>query len=234
VEVQMSARRSTALWLASWIVAGVVGLAIAFLTRPQIASAQAALPDLIVDDAYLDSSVTFSSRNFKPNDCAVQEGCVGANGRRKLLRFATATPNIGSADVFLGAPQDHPELFVFSPCHQHYHLDGYASYELLDSTGQLVLRGRKQAFCLMDENQYSPDAGPRKYDCTNQGISVGWEDVYGSDLDCQWLDVTQVPPGNYLLRITVNPQRADGTYLLSESDHSNNVAVVPVTIPRHF
>jgi hypothetical protein len=37
--------------------------------------------------------------------------------------------------------------------------------------------------------------------------------------------VTGVAAGNYLLRVTLNPEGR-----LAESDYTNNVAVVPVTI----
>jgi len=54
------------------------------------------------------------------------------------------------------------------------------------------LTGHKQAFCLRDTTQMvSGVAG--KYHCGNQGISAGWADTYGAELDCQWLDVTAVP-----------------------------------------
>jgi hypothetical protein len=33
------------------------------------------------------------------------------------------------------------------------------------------------------------------YDCDNQGITSGWEDVYDRSLDCQWIDVTGIKPG---------------------------------------
>src|SRR5204863_6216346 len=45
-------------------------------------------------------------------------------------------------------------------------------------------------------------------------------------LDCQWIDVTNVPAGSYILQITVNPDR-----ILAESNYSNNVSFVPVTLP---
>ena len=154
------------------------------------------------------------------------EGCVGGTGKRLLLRFDVATPNIGTADLILGRPEDHPEYFEYSPCHGHYHFSGYARYELLTTVGANVVTGRKQAFCLEDVAPYLANAGPAKFTCSYQGISVGWQDIYGSYLDCQWLDVTGVPAGNYLLRVTINP---DG--ILTESDYSNNAATVPVTIP---
>jgi hypothetical protein len=63
------------------------------------------------------------------------------------------------------------------------------------------------------------------YDCENQGISSGWADEYEASLECQFIDVTGVPPGSYLLRVTVNPARQ-----LVESDLSNNVTEIPVEV----
>ena len=184
------------------------------------------LPDLTINADRLGSSVVVRTKVFKASDCVVSEGCVAAPGKRKLLRFDVATPNIGDADLFLGSPIGNP-LFEYSPCHRHYHFNGYANYELLNLTGTSILLGRKQAFCLEDFARYYPNAGPGKYTCSYQGITVGWQDIYGSYLDCQWLDVTNIAPGNYLLRVTINPDRR-----LTESNYENNSATVPVTITR--
>jgi hypothetical protein len=55
---------------------------------------------------------------------------------------------------------------------------------------------------------------------------VGWADVYDHSLDCQWIDVTGVPAGDYLLRLTVNPS---GTF--PEAQQSNNSSLARVAIP---
>ncbi len=183
------------------------------------------LPDLTIDGDRLASSVVIRTKVFKSDDCVVVEGCA-FEGKRKLMRFDVATPNIGTADLFLGDPAHNP-LFEWSPCHGHYHFSGYAKYELLNSLGTTILIGRKQAFCLEDFARYDPNAGPPKYNCSYQGISVGWQDIYGSYLDCQWLDITGIPSGNYMLRVTINPER-----LITESNYDNNSATVPVTIGK--
>jgi lysyl oxidase len=184
------------------------------------------LPDLTIDAARLKASVIIQKQTFRSGDCAIAEGCVGGTGRRKLLRFDVATPNVGDADLVLGDPAEN-SAFEFSECHQHFHLDGYARYELVDDRGATIVTGRKQAFCLRDSSAYDPNAGPETYTCDYQGISAGWQDVYGRQLDCQWLDVTDVRPGHYRLRVTINP---DGS--LTESDYDNNTATVPVTIKK--
>jgi hypothetical protein len=170
------------------------------------------------------SDVRFETRKFSSRSCAVDEGCVLGPGKRKLLRFSVSTPNLGNDDLVLGDPADRPDLYVYSPCHGHYHFNGYASYELVDQSGAVVLRGRKQAFCLLDSVRYVSTAGPAQFTCHYQGISAGWGDVYGSGLDCQWLDVTSFR-GDYILRVTINPERT-----LPESDYDNNVAQVAVRI----
>jgi len=199
------------------------------------------LPDLTIDAARLAASVDFKTVPFRSGDCALSapDLCVSGTGKRTLMRFDVAVPNLGDADFYLGSPANNP-LFAYSPCHGHYHLDGFANYELLDSaTRTNVLSGHKQAFCLEDFAVYSTNAGPAKYTCSDQGISVGWQDVYGKYLDCQWLDVTGVPSGNYILRVTINAEAAAtaGTNgvvnpALLESDYSNNAAEVPVQIGK--
>ena len=52
------------------------------------------------------------------------------------------------------------------------------------------------------------------------GISVGAADVYPWFIADQYLDVTNVPDGRYLLRVEINP---GGT--LVEKTRANNVAV---------
>jgi Lysyl oxidase len=186
-------------------------------------------PDLVIDVDDLRASVVVSSRTFTPADCAVVEGCITEPGTRRLLRFDTATANIGTADLVVGSPTASA-CFQFSQCHQHYHFRGFSLYTLLETDGTTVAAaGHKQSFCLEDVEQYAQAPAPDPavpFTCGNQGLHVGWEDVYPSDIDCQWIDITGVPPGNYLLEVAVNTAG-----YLPESNYANDSATVPVTIP---
>lgn len=186
-------------------------------------------PDLVVSRARLANEILFESREFNAASCSVAESCVGGTGVRKLLRFSVEAVNQGQATVTVPPPADRPDMFNFSSCHGHFHFNGFASYALLDLAGNVVRTGQKQAYCMEDTVQV--DKGPgvacaKKYDCETQGIQKGWSDLYGNALDCQWLDVTGVPAGNYQLSVTVNPARA-----FEEGSFDNNTTTVPVTVP---
>jgi hypothetical protein len=180
-------------------------------------------PDLTI---YGPATVPFvSTDTFSPNDCAVIEGLV-QSGTRRLLKFATVTRNQGTADLFMGNPVGNP-LFEYASCHGHYHFKEYAEYLLLDGNKQIVASGLKIGFCLLDSERWSPTAATTaRYDCTSQGIQMGWEDTYDSNLAGQWVDITGVAPGAYTLQIKVNP-----TQRIAETDYSNNSVLIPVTIP---
>jgi len=170
-------------------------------------------------------SVVVTADDFREDYCEVIEGCVGAAGRRTLLRFDTVTANRGSGNLVVGVPPPpgvSDGTFQWSQCHMHHHVANYTSYELVNSTGT-VITARKQAFCLEDGEQVTPGAPRTGYSCLNQGISRGWADVYGRFLPCQWIDITGVPSGAYTLRVIVNPQ-----HTLPESDYTNNVFTVGV------
>lgn len=193
--------------------------------------AATALPDLILDQVRLASSISLTNQAFSTSSCAYQEGCVTGTGLRRLLKFDTATPNIGTTDLHIGPPSS---TFEYDYCHGHWHYKGYAEYRLFDQNGAEATRGRKQAFCLMDSGRYygfTGTPGPGGHHCGNQGISVGWQDVYYSGLDCQWIDITDVPNGVYTLQIELNAaDPVTGVRKVQELRYDNNVYRISVTV----
>jgi len=183
------------------------------------------LPDLAADQPRLEQSLVEEWKYFEEDDCAIVEGCILTGGWRRLLRFDLTTPNYGTADLRFGDPTGNP-LFHYSECHDHFHFDGYAKYQLLNDAAQAVAQGHKQAFCLLDFEPWAEDAHPRpRYTCERQGISAGWADTYDSYLDCQWIDITDVPEGTYTVHASVNVDS-----VLPELDYTNNTAEASYTV----
>lgn len=187
------------------------------------------MPDLVLNADRLKEEILFDELMFDEKSCAVAEGCVSGTGLRKLLRFSVEAVNQGQATLTVPPPPERPDLFQFSTCHGHYHFNGFATYALLDLEGNEVVAGRKQAYCMEDTVQFlqGPKVSCSKvHDCSFQGIQAGWSDLYGNALDCQWLDITDVAPGEYQIKVSVNPNRA-----FEEISLDNNTATVTVTIP---
>ena len=187
------------------------------------------LPDLTVNEPLLNTSwfVQEIDADSPMYECAVVEGCLAGTGMRKVLRFSVGVANVGATDLVVGDPADSPEDFEFARCHGHYHYKDFATYTLSAPGGEGVAFGRKQAFCLMDIEEYSQSAPPGggQFDCGNQGISQGWQDIYESYLDCQWIDVTGIGPGDYELTVTVN---AD--HKIAEAGPAPNTVTIPLTL----
>ena len=199
------------------------------------------LADLTVDADQLAGNVQFARQYFPPGACEIAEACVGASGWRTLLMFTTFTPNIGTADLNLGANltsggETNPN-FEYSTCHMHYHFRGYADYSLLNLDGSVAAAGHKQSFCVEDLQQVdfsaatatTPHFGNCGFAGGEQGIQHGWADDYYPDLPCQWVDVTDVAPGNYTLQVVLN-----GEHHIVEADYTNDTATAAVTIPATF
>ncbi len=183
-----------------------------------------ALPDLTVwGPATFPTIVT---RTFTNGDCEVLEGCATA-GTHRLLSFSMETRNVGNGDLVVGSPTNSP-LFIWANCHKHWHFEQFAEYNLLDTNGNIVATGHKVGFCLEDIHSFGQPGAPlgARYDCVYQGIQRGWADVYEAGLPCQYIDISSVAPGDYILQVTVNPDN-----LFAESRTDNNTALVPITIP---
>ncbi len=184
--------------------------------------------DFTVDEPALSASVLVRDRTFSPNECAVVEGSIGASGLRRLLTFATTVMNLGELDCVIGnpaapqAPLD-PADFEYHDCHGHRHMHGYAAYELRRLDGTLATTGTKQGFCLLDNLRvHAAGRASPTYHCDFQGLSSGWGDIYARTVDGQWVDVTGLPEGDYVLSVTIN---AEGTLPELLDVHPNTVEV---------
>jgi hypothetical protein len=188
--------------------------------------------DFLIDAAALEASALVVDRGFSATDCAVVEGIIEGEGLHRLLVFDTRIVNMGEFDLHIGDPANplapfDPAMFEYHDCHGHRHMHGYASYELRTLDGGIAATGHKQGFCLLDSQRWLTGAADRRYTCVDQGLTSGWADLYARTVDGQWVDVTGLPQGDYLLVVTIN---AEG--LLPEAvDHHPNTAAIVVRLP---
>ena len=188
------------------------------------------LPDLTVDPQRFTSQMEIIDRFFDDGTCALEEGAVGGTGYRRLLRFDTVVMNSGDGDLIVGDRSDpnnpYAEWFVFAPCHGHYHIRDFSIYELLTTDGNVVVAQQKGGFCMEDSFKY--DGGKSNgYNCGNQGISSGWGDWYYKQLTGQWIDITGIPEGDYIVRVTVN---LSNTFAEGANRYPNSVQA-PIHVP---
>jgi hypothetical protein len=159
-------------------------------------------PDLEISQHDLTHSLSVLDTLIN-DPCLVNEGCLQGVGKRTLIRFDTKIKNVGLQDYLIGELNaTNQTQFVFDACHQHLHYQGYAEYLLYSSQGAKLPTSFKNGFCV--EDVYCDTISNIKYNCNYMGITAGCEDVYDRYLPCQWVDVTNVPDGNYTLVVRVN------------------------------
>jgi hypothetical protein len=169
---------------------------------------------------------------------------------RLLLVFASAVDNVGPGALVVEALRVGGVMrtwqvvgsrryalrtrlrYVRSKTHEHWHLSGFERYELRRPAGTLVGRDRKTGFCLNDAYEtrafnrvpvWTGGCGRRQPGAQRirEGISPGFGDDYVPAKEGQSIDVTNVPPGRYVLVHRANPDR-----VLRERSYANNAASV--------
>ena len=175
-----------------------------------------------------------------------------ADGRR-LLRFATVAANIGDGPLDIIAAPDGGESaptwqriwtdefafddipsgeFIFHDDHDHIHFDAFERYRLLDADGTIVASSEKVSFCLRDSvlvvtdrTSFQAQFDDGNCDGQQQIINAGFGDHYHALLEDQWIDITGVAAGEYIVEITIDP--LDN---IVEIDETNNTGTFPVVI----
>ncbi len=190
-------------------------------------------------EVYRDASGTTFQRIWNGGD-------PGGEGTPKS--FPAGAPGFQDIPIASGGNgQQNALRYSAAYGHEHFHSQRIAAYALLDGAGNPVKEASKNlaGFCLYDSWGPPASGAPARYPgaypggvhpCANgeptytgllrMGIQRNWGDFYGSQLTDQWVDVTDVTPGTYALRATVNP---DGLY--TESDEGDNTITANVVIP---
>ncbi len=125
--------------------------------------------------------------------------------------------------------------------HDHWHVQRIMTYELYKVDNPATVRGgAKTGFCFLDttawrlglpharQHPYYQESwcGTRKTLSTRVGISVGWGDRYPWDFAYQWIDITGLQPGRYVVRSTV-----DIANWYRETDNYDNCRWARIRIP---
>ncbi|XP_043790473.1 lysyl oxidase homolog 3A-like isoform X2 [Apis laboriosa] len=199
------------------------------------------MPDLVFDHIELMRTAHLEDRQLYWLQCAMEENCVASQAykiqkesenwhleTRRLLRFTARILNAGTADFRPSVPK---HLWEWHMCHMHYHsMEVFATFDVLDLNGTRLAEGHKASFCLED-NQCLPGVEAR-YKCANygdQGISVNCSDIYRHNIDCQWVDISELRPGEYIFKVGVNPELKVG-----EMSFDNNAAICRLLYTESF
>nr|XP_053650582.1 lysyl oxidase homolog 3-like [Cherax quadricarinatus] len=189
------------------------------------------MADLVPDHIELSRSAHLEDKQLFFLQCAMEENCLAGSASkvqdsgygwhletRRLLRFTARIVNQGDEAFRPFLPKQY---WIWHACHMHYHsMEVFAHYDIIDASGSRIAEGHKASFCLEDNNCL-PGVSP-VFKCANygdQGISPGCTDTYAYNIDCQWIDITDVKPGTYTFKLAINPE-----FKVAEKNFDNNAA----------
>jgi hypothetical protein len=201
----------------------------------------------------VEAKVKHAEEKKEPLPQSIEEE-LAASPMKVVQRLFTTKPGVEETNTereHVDEPSEAKIIFASADGHHHWHLQQAAKYSLWNAgkTAE-VAPAQKVGFCLDDSEEqhvekaigppvpvYSDKTG-REFcrqwhpNATSlfEGISPGWRDLYSHELAFQWVDASDVAPGEYWLREDVNPIGAikEGT-----TSHTPTYAVEP-TIVKGF
>jgi Ca2+-binding RTX toxin-like protein len=177
-----------------------------------------------VKDFYIET------QTFSTSSGDVKDGVI-TPGTHTVLRFDTTITNLGTKDLVIGDPASHPDLFVYSSAHGHYHFREMNQYILTNTETDETYSLAKQSFCLEDtaggrvSGASYVNSSP-SFDCDgDQGLSAGWADVYPDYLPGQYVVIDGIVNGTYTLTVTTDYGRK-----IPETNDANNTVQATLSI----
>lgn len=197
---------------------------------------------LIVDGCFTDERVRKGAAR-----CLRYDGKVAnvGYGPFELLYVADAHAGLASATQRIyrkdGSYKDRfATQSEFHPTHAHFHVRDFYTARLWKATTRgkklgkkPVAMGDKNGFCPEDSTYVGPaPSSPDRYSCLTDeessaspaslqvvGISAGWMDVYTASLPDQFVEISGVADGSYVLEIELDPNN-----VFKESVETDNKA----------
>lgn len=132
-------------------------------------------------------------------------------------------------------------MFYAGDGHDHWHVRDLQEFTIahLGTPESVLNRGAKSGFCFWDNYRYGSTAPAQYHPSTTSacemteagtvpmGLSVGWGDEYPSTIAFQYIDITGLPNGDYLVTL-----EADHHGEFVEADDDNNTAWATIRISR--
>ena len=183
---------------------------------------------------------------FRSAVANVGQGPLVVNGRRSRgERLMDVTQELRRPDGSVVQVPISARLKYQPGWHSHWHLLGFDRFDLRDpATGARVALSNKVGFCLGGRYQVTPEvpgtpASPGiNHNCgrylpglmrMRMGIDVGYADDYAAFVEFQYVDLSGVRPGRYLLAHQADP---DGHLLVGDRADDTAYALIDLTAPR--
>lgn len=131
-------------------------------------------------------------------------------------------------------------MFWSGDGHNHWHVTDLQVSKLQNLEQDDVGSIKKVGFCFVDNYRYGSSQPPHYTQAISicqtkangrvpMGVSRNWGDIYPSTFKYQWVDITDLPNGDYRLRVIADPAEVPGGMFI-ESNETNNVGWAKIRI----
>ncbi|HYX44892.1 MAG TPA: lysyl oxidase family protein [Acidimicrobiales bacterium] len=200
-----------------------LGTVLLVLAPAAAGAAAPRLPDLgmaPLRDFVIDRSGGARLLRFTTEIVNVGTGRFALSGRRSSTSFGMMSVRqlLSYDDGSVGTFRTQAVMEYSGDGHDHWHVRDLERYTLQRvGSSREVGRGAKAGFCFFESDPYrlslpGAPASPVYLGCGSQasttvevGLSVGWGDVYPWHMAFQWIDLTGLPSGDYIVRAQADP-----------------------------
>lgn len=165
-------------------------------------------------------------REYKAADEAeVVDKCAKV-GVRRLLAVDFDVYNMGKEDLVLGEDYMSP-WSAYSTAEMWWRFIGFWRIEMRNAQGQIVAFVEPPMIpSFSGTRRWNPQGSSvKRFNFDHQGLRGGWMQKVQSYWACQFIDITDIPPGDYSVDVVVDPWNR-----IPETREDNNRVTFPVTV----